>query len=506
MAKTVSSLDLQLVRLDRRNPTPLNQQLSAALRAAIQNGQLSAGFRLPSTRDLAIQLAVSRTTVISAYDQLGAEGYLTSTVGRGTRVSLQLPEEAFMVRFQCDSAAKHSQSQSTANNQQRLEFSEFGRTLSTLDFTGMVFAPEIKPFRAGIPALDEFPVALWSQLIRKVWKNISVNDLSYGEPEGWRPLRRAVANYVRAYRGVRCTDEQVLIVNGTQQVFDIISRILLRPADKVLFESPGYLRAKLAFQAAGARLVNVPVDQHGMNLASVAQVSPSARLAYVTPSHQYPLGVTMAIDRRMQLIEWATLNQGWIVEDDYDSEFRYTHRPIPALQGLDPHDRTIYVGSFSKVMYPSLGIGYVVVPTKLCDTFRLVLATAGRPPSKVDQIALAEFIEDGHFARHLRRMRLVHEGRRTALVESLSSHLGHALQIEGAEAGLHCTALLDQRWRDHVIVKQAAERGVFLRALSEFFDVAPPAEHNNGLVFGFACATPAQIRGAIRKLRPLFDT
>jgi GntR family transcriptional regulator/MocR family aminotransferase len=253
-------------------------------------------------------------------------------------------------------------------------------------------------------------------------------------------------------------------------------------------------------------LVNVPVDQHGMNLTDVGERSSFAQLAYVTPSHQYPMGVTMSIDRRMQLIEWASRNQSWIVEDDYDSEYRYSQRPIPALQGLDTSERTIYVGSFSKVLYPSLGIGYVVVPHQLIVAFRKVLAAAGRPPSKVDQIALAEFIDEGHFARHLRRMRIVHESRRTALVESLHEHLSHTLQIVGADAGLHCTALLDKRWKDQKIVEQAEERGIFLRSLSGFFTDQPPAELGNGLIFGFACSTPAQIRGAIRKLRPLFDT
>lgn len=504
MAKTASFLDLHLVRLDRRKNAPLTKQLYDSLLTAIQSGQLPAGFRLPSTRELATQLAISRTTVIGAFDQLVAEGYLTSIVGQGTRVRLSLPEEALMARFQRDDALPSARQTASAANKESAQLSEFGQNIAGIDFSGLAYSPEIKPFRSGIPALDEFPIAAWSQMIRKVWKSVSVQDLSYGESEGWRPLRRAIANYVRGFRGVRCSDEQVLIVNGTQQAFDIINRLVLNPGDKVLFESPGYLRAKLAFQATGASLVNVPVDQHGMNLAAICDSSSSAQLAYVTPSHQYPMGVTMSIDRRMQLIEWASRNQSWIVEDDYDSEFRYSHRPIPALQGLDPGERTIYVGSFSKVMYPSLGIGYVVVPYPLIDAFRKVLAVAGRPPSKVDQIALAEFIDEGHFARHLRRMRIVHESRRTALVESINTHLSHALRIVGADAGLHCTALLDDRWHDQTIVQKAGENGVFLRSLSEFFDHDPRFENTNGLVFGFACSTPSQIKAAIRKLLPIF--
>ncbi len=505
MAKTVSFLDLNLVRLDRRKSTPLTKQLYDSLLVAIQNGHLPAGFRLPSTRELATQLSVSRTTVISAFDQLAAEGYLTSVIGQGTRVSLRLPEEALMARFQPSDKSANS-NQNTLTSEDELPLSPFRKTLTELDFSGLGYSPAIKPFRSGIPALDQFPIERWSQLVRKVWKNVSVQDLSYGEPEGWRPLRRSIANYVRGFRGVRCSDEQVLVVNGTQQAFDIINRLILMPGDKVLFESPGYLRAQLAFQASGAQLIGVPVDHEGMNLGRVADRSLDARLAYVTPSHQYPMGVTVPIERRMELIEWAKTNHGWIIEDDYDSEFRYSHRPIPALQGLDANDRTIYVGSFSKVIYPSLGIGYVVVPCQLLDGFRRVLALVGRPPAKVDQIVLSEFIDAGHFARHLRRMRLIHEARRNALVEALNEHLSHAMEIVGDDAGLHCTALLHHRWNDRDIVQHSAERGVFLRALSEFFTDQPRAEATNGLIFGFACATPPQIRGAIRKLRPLFDT
>ncbi len=297
-----------------------------------------------------------------------------------------------------------------------------------------------------------------------------------------------------------------MIVNGTQQALDVITRLVVDPADKVLFESPGYPRAKLAFQSAGAKLVHVPVDQQGMDIDSARQHAQDARLVYVTPSHQFPLGVTMSIERRMQLIELAKQHQIWIVEDDYDSEFRYAHRPIPALQGLDSGDRTIYVGSFSKVIFPSLGMGYAIVPPSLMDGFKKVLALVGRPPSLIDQIVLTQCIDEGHFARHLQRMRPVHEARRSALVEALHQHLGRVLQIVGADAGLHCTALLDQNWKDVIVANEAVARGVLLRPLSSYFEANQRSKFCNGLVFGFACSTPSQLRGAIRKILPIFES
>lgn len=505
MTKTTSTLDLGLVRLDRRKSVPLATQLYGSLRMAIQSGQLARGFRLPSTRDLALQLSVSRTTVISAFDQLVAEGYLTSVVGQGTHVCLRLPEESLMGRFhQVRTGGGAAGGEGTARKAD-CQMSAFGRRVSETEVRYLPAPHETKPFRAGVPALDAFPLALWSRVVRSVWRGISSDVLSYGDAEGWRPLRSAIAGYVRGFRGVRCSDEQVMIVNGTQQAIDIVCRLVLEPGDRVLFESPGYPRARQAFQAHGIQLVNVPVDPDGMNVSLAIGNGREAKLAYITPSHQFPLGVTMTIERRMQLIEWASRNPGWIVEDDYDSEFRYAHRPIPALQGLDFGDRTIYVGSFSKVIYPSLGIGFAVVPPCLVDGFRAVLAMAGRPPSLVDQMVLTEFIVEGHFARHLRRMRTVHEARRSVLLEILHQQLGGVLEIVGADAGLHLTAILDKKWNDRAIARKAAELGVLLRPLSAFFEGDQPSEFRNGLVFGFASSTPGQIRGAVRKLLTIFN-
>ena len=504
MSKTSSSLDLNLVRLDRRKSTSLTAQLYHSLRSGIESGMLSKGFRLPSTRDLAEQFSVSRTTVINAYEQLMAEGYLTGEVGRGTHVSDRLPAESLMARFyRPEHPAKGKEGKPISSSPSPL--SAFGKALANIDPGTLFGSNDLKPFRASVPALDEFPVSLWARIVRKTWRGIGASSLSYGDAEGYLPLRSAIANYVRGFRGVRCTEDQVMIVSGTQQAFDLITRLVVEPGDKVLMESPGYPRAIQAFQSAGGDLVPAPVDQQGLNVDWARKHAKDARLAYVTPSHQFPMGVTMTIERRMQLVELASQNEMWIVEDDYDSEFRYTHRPIPALQGLDSGERTIYVGSFSKVIYPSLGVGFAIVPPSLIDGFKKALYLAGRPPSLVDQIVLTQFIDEGHFARHLRRMRTVHEARRSALVNALEKQLGHVLQIVGADAGLHCTAILDPNWSDVVVADEAAGRGVLLRPLSSCLEAEPQSEFSNGLVFGYACSTPNQIRAAIRKILPIFE-
>lgn len=504
MAKTASSLDLNLVRLDRRKSIPLTTQLYDSLRDAIQAGQLPKRFRLPSTRELAVQLSISRTTVINAFDQLVAEGYLVSSVGQGTHVSHRLPEEDLMAKFHRSERKSEQKERASSPKEVAKLDSSFGLAVAEIDLSHLSVSNELKPFRAGVPALDEFPVALWSRLVRKIWRDMDFQDLSYGDAAGHLPLRKAIANYVRGFRGVRCSDDQVMIVNGTQQALDIATRLVMGPGDKVLFESPGYPRAKSAFQSLEVHLVHVPVDQNGMNVAKAVEFSPDAKLAYVTPSHQFPLGVTMTIERRMQLIDWANQHQSLIIEDDYDSEFCYSHRPIPSLQGLDSGDRTIYIGSFSKVIYPSLGIGYAIVPPGVVDRFRNVLGLVGRPPSKIDQMVLTEFIEAGHFARHLRRMRTVHKARRSALIDALQQQLGDVLKIIGTDAGLHLTALLDAKWNDRAVAHKAADLGVLIKPLSVFFDDDQQSDLRNGLVFGFASSTPSQIRGAIRKLQPIF--
>ena len=310
-------------------------------------------------------------------------------VGRGTFVSEELPEEQSLVKF-CRNADVEDTELQTQVPPRKL-YSRRGRQFVSAGTLLPAYLDDLKPFRPGVPALDQFPVDIWSRLSRRRWRNVSADDLSYGSAEGCMQLREAIAEYVRVYRGVHCQAEQVVIVSGTQQAVDIVARLTIDADDEVLFENPGYTRARSAFQQAGAKIVPVPVDDCGMKVDYAISKSPKARLAYVTPSHQYPLGVTLPIERRMTLIEWANNTGGLIFEDDYDSEYRYAQRPIPALQGLDRGCRTIYVGSFSKVVFPSLSIGYAVVPQGLVEGFRKVLGLVGRPvletrPTRVNRL------------------------------------------------------------------------------------------------------------------------
>lgn len=299
-----------------------------------------------------------------------------------------------------------------------------------------------RAFRPDVLALDEFPVALWSRLVGRRWRAATVAQLDYADPAGHGPLREAIASYLGAARGVRCAPAQVLITSGSQQGIDLAARALLNPGDPVWVEEPGYRGAKAALSAAGVSLHPVPVDDEGLRVDAGAAACPRARMAYVTPSHQYPTGATMSLARRLALLDWARRAGAWIVEDDYDSEYRYAGRPLPALQGLDTSGRVVYVGTFSKVLFPALRLGYVVAPDALIDAFARMQALVNRQIPTLDQAVLADFILDGHFARHIRRMRQLYAARQAALVEAVRRDLGDVIEVRSAEAGLHVVGWL----------------------------------------------------------------
>ena len=490
-------VELGFIRLDARRNRPLFRQLYDGIRCAILDGQLESGVRIPSSRDLVSQLGVSRTTVVSAIDQLIAEGYLKPQVGSGTFVSEELPVE------KPNFVAVPGQVELEPINQPDVDsyLSEQGNRLADSRLNFQSFVGMLKPFQPGIPALDEFPVSIWSQLSRRVWRDIRPVDMSYGEPAGYFPLRELIAKYLRAQRGVRCTPEQVMLVSGTQQAVDIIARLTLDPGDKVFFENPGYRSARGVFVAHGSELIPIPVDDQGMQVDQLTQNPQQGRLVYVTPSNQYPVGSTLSIERRLELIEWASANDAIIVEDDYDSEYRYSQKPIPALQGLDMGARTIYVGSFSKVVFPALSLGYVIVPEAMIQPFENALSIVSRPGSSVDQFVLYDFFKEGHFGRHLRRMRKTHSDRRSVFIDSLHHYLGNTFRILGGEAGLHCSAELMVNYSDTLLAKELQQIGIICRPLSEYMMARSPRSHRvNGLVFGFACAKPRQIRHAVRKM------
>ena len=395
MRKVPSGI-VPLIRLDRRAREPLHRQIYSAYRSAILERRLRPNDRVPSTRTLASELGVSRIPVLNAYAQLLAEGYFESRVGAGTVVSITLPdqitpppERAFPLRV---------------NRPPR----PVSRACSTVPSVAKVLpwlAAHWGAFLLGEPALDEFPFKLWSRLIVRRSRNMHLASMRYSDPMGAKELREAIAAYVRTARGVRCEAEQVMIVSGSQQALQITSRVLLDPGSPIWMEEPGYRFARYVFNLNGCKIVPVPVDDEGLNVAAGIKKCRNARAVLVTPSHQYPLGVTMSASRRLQLLDWSHRSGSWIIEDDYDSEFRYDSMPIASLQGLDPYSRVVYIGTFSKVMSPSLRLGYIVVPPDLVERFLAVRFTADISPPTFLQGVMADFIREGHFSRHIRRMR-----------------------------------------------------------------------------------------------------
>ena len=486
--KLATSLRLAHVAPDPRERAPLYRQLYEALRRAILAGQLKPGARLPSTRELAEDLRVSRNTVMNAYEQLLAEGYVEGQTGSGTYVSRLLPEELLHARAVAKRSPRAAREGRDISARGRL----LAATPSNVSRTGAS-----RPFRPGSPAIDAFPFELWSRLVARHWRRPRRDLLNYGEPGGYAPLREAVAAYLGAARAVRCEPEQVIVVAGAQQALDLAARVLTDAGDSVWVEEPGYLGAKGALAAAGARLVPVPLDEEGLSVEAGARLAPAARLIYASPSHQYPTGVTMSLSRRLALLEWAGRAGAWVLEDDYDSEYRYAGRPLAALQGLDREQRVVYLGTFSKVLFPALRIGYIVVPEDLVDAFRAARSLSDRHSPTVEQAVLADFIVEGHFARHIRRMRALYAERQAALVAAGREELGGLLELRPADAGLHLTGLLPAGVSDREASLAAEARGVEAQPLSAFH--LGPARRA-GLVLGYAAYDGREIREGARQL------
>jgi GntR family transcriptional regulator/MocR family aminotransferase len=406
----------------------LFRQLYEGLRQSILDGRLAPGVRLPATRGLAEELGVSRNTVLNAYEQLLAEGYLEGKAGSGTYVPRTLPEEMLQV-------PATGRKRPTPRPRRRL--SRRGELLAGSASKVLPSSGVPRPFRPGIPALDAFPFEIWHRLVARYHRHPTRDLLNYNYSAGHAPLRRAIAAHLGPARAVHCDPEQVLVISGAQQGLDLVARILLDSGDAVWMEDPGYRSARSALQGAEAVLVPVPVDSDGLDVAAGSARCPDARLVYVSPSHQYPLGVTMSLSRRLALLDWARRADAWVVEDDYDSEFRYAGRPLAALQGLDRDGRVIYLGTFSKTLFPSLRLGYLVVPEDLVDSFMAARIVMDRQPSTLTQAVVANFIEEGHFLRHVRRMRTLYSERQEALLRAARRELDGVLDVRPCETGLH---------------------------------------------------------------------
>jgi GntR family transcriptional regulator/MocR family aminotransferase len=475
-----------LVRLDPRSAEGLQQQVYGEIRRAILEGVVRPGTRLPSSRALAADLDVSRTTTLLALEQLMAEGYLTARRGSGTFVSRDLPDDL-----------PETRGPRPARKAQHPPVSRRMQALAEIPRSAYRVGGPAKPFRLGVPALDLFPVQIWSRLASRRLRSVTSVQLDYGPGPGLLALREAIAAYVCASRGTQCDVDQVHVVAGSQSGLSLMCNLLLDPGDRAWVEDPGYPGARSALTAAGARIMPVPVDDDGLDVEAGARRAGDARLAYVTASHQFPLGMPMSLARRLALLQWASRARAWVIEDDYDSEFRHGERPLPCLHGLAVDGRVIYLGSFSKNLFPAMRVGFLIVPSDLNERLLLARPPADAHPANLEQAVLADFMVQGHFDRHLRRTRVAYRERLEALVEQADRLCAGALRLRTPRTGLHVVGDL-QGVEDVRVFAEATTRGVEVMPLSSYY--FGRGKRANGLVLGFGGVRPDAMRSGMEKL------
>jgi GntR family transcriptional regulator/MocR family aminotransferase len=481
------------MELDPRSETPLYRQISVWFQRAIIGGRLQPGQRVPSTRALAKALSVSRIPVLSAYELLIAEGYFQPFVGAGTCVSLSIPDAMFRPQLGGLPDAITVEAEPTV------------RRAVARRATGMEGAPQAWLGRCrGCTNLDHFPIDTWSKLVNRHARKISRDIMGYGDPLGYEPFREAVAEYLGAFRAVKCDPSQVMVTTGAQQGLLICALTLLDPKDEVWVEEPGYPGTHQALKAAGARLVPVPVDAQGLNVERGIQLAKRARAAFVTPSHQFPLRLTMSAARRIELLGWAARAGAWIVEDDYDSEFRFSGNPFASLQGLDSDGRVIYVGTLTKVMFPTLRLGYLIIPKDLIRDFVNVRnATDTYSTSMLYQMAMADFMREGHFSRHIKRTRAVYMERRRALTAAINARAAGLLEVIGDDAGMFIVALLPPGVAEAEVIAKGRQAGIRLNALSECY-ITPP--RRGGIQLDYANSDPREDAALANALRAIIHS
>jgi GntR family transcriptional regulator / MocR family aminotransferase len=479
------SAPFTLVLPPREAKTTAFRWLYASLRGDILAGRLRPGSRLPATRDLAAQYAISRGTVVTAFEELKSEGYLHGSRGSGTYVSHVLPENLLQV-------APQPRPNPLSLKQQPRRLSAYASRVQP--FPNLDSRPT-RAFRANLPALDLFPTAIWARIAERRLRHLSIPQLLACDTMGYLPLREAVADYLNTSRGTRCHPQQVMIVSGMQEALDLVGRLILNPGDQVCLEDPGYPGAGMLFASLGAKICAVPVDSEGIELPG--RRARNAKLVYVTPGHQFPAGMTMSLARRLQLLAWARRSCALIFEDDYDSEFRYVGRPVPALQGLDQHGLVLFAGSFSKVLFPSLRLGYLVLPPDLIDSFRAARSLLNRHTAPFEQTVLCDFINQGHFARHLRRMREIYAERLSILMETSRKKLTGLLELSSVEAGLQTVGWLCQEIASTAATRAARARKVEVIPLSVYSRGALGRE---GLQLGFAAVNGQEIKRGVHQL------
>ena len=509
VSPVVLSFDPSGIHLDRRRG--LSRQLYQALRTRVLEGQLSRGTRMPASRDLAKALGISRNSVVRAYDQLYAEGFIEGRVGDGTYIADIVAQMASNGRSAKKLSTKVSTGLTTglspglSTKSSELPVDSYSSGVQTErarrlenHYVAVPQRGEPGAFRVGIPAFDLFPFDVWAKLHAAFWRKADPARLGYGDPAGDARLRELIAAYLRSSRGLQCAPEQILITCGAQQAISFCAQLLIEPGDSVAVENPGYRAAMHALANAGARLQGVAVDEEGFDTTQLDALD-DCRLAYVTPAHQYPTGVTLSLSRRLALLEWAQRRNGWIIEDDYDGEYRYSGAPLAPLAALDRHGRVLYVGTFGKVVFPALRLGYLVLPPALVHTFVRRLGVEGRSLEIGSQAVMAQFIAEGHFQRHIRRMRRAALSRRDTLLVHWPGDIEGCGPLPEVSAGLHVKVPVDNPEREQELLDKAAAVGVEMTPLASYWLPGSRVD-KSGLVLGFAAVPEPAIREALGKL------
>jgi len=490
MSKQIEELPLVSIQLDFTSETPLYKQLYSLIREGILSGRFKGGQKLPGTRTFSTELKVSRNTVVQAFEQLIIEGYISGKIGAGTYITNEIPDK-FLSKKKTQTVAK-------------IKFKKpslfLDKKIGPVDLIYRnITEDKITPFQNGLPSLEDFPFKSWLKIINKNGTYLPHLQFGYKNSTGYEPLKEAIAAYLQTYRAVNCTSAQIIIINGSQQGLDIICRVLLKENDKVLLEDPCYFGMKASVLSAKGKIYPTPVDDEGINIDYAAKNYPSPDFIFTTPSHQFPYGSTMSISRRLKLLEYANKNDAWIIEDDYDSEFRFAGSPLPSLQGMDKFGRVIYIGTFSKVLFPGLRLGYLVLPSvEMVNPFAVLKSITDRQSPIFEQIVLTKFIEEGHFTKHIRKMRMLYKERKEFLIEELKRELGNLLKVKESDAGMHIVGLLPERFNDKKVSDLAKEKDLIVYPLSEY---VLKFKRGPGLVMGYTAFNKNKLKEGVQILK-----
>lgn len=496
MPKQIEEIPLVNFNLNfRDNNVPLYKQIYDLLRSAILDGRMKPGEKLPGTRSLASELKISRNTIAIAFDQLRIEGYIKGKTGSGTFVN-EIPDKAFSVKK--DLIDKNSDV-SPAKTVKRISIGIDRKIIPPGLLQRNIKSEEATPFQNGLPALDEFPVNKWIKMINQTFYSFSRFNMGYGEAAGFKPLRESVASYLRTYRAVNCTADQIIIVNGSQQGLDLIARTLLKKGDNTWLEDPAYFGIRASMLSAKTINHPCPLDEEGLDISYAADNYPPPKLIYTTPSHQFPLGVTMSVSRRIQLLNYAKKNKCWIIEDDYDSEFRYVGNPLPSLQGMDENRSVLYLGTFSKVLFPGIRLGYLVLPdADQAKIFITMKSLMDRQSPILEQVLVSSFINEGLFTKHIRKMRMLYKSRQEFLIDEIKKNLEDKLKVNPSAAGMHLIGWLQKGKDDKKISEELSRNKIIASPLSDY---VLKFKQKPGLILGYTAFNEKQIKDAVRVIQ-----